>query len=246
MKSAVKLELQGQPSEEALQACFAAFVADPAFPCLGAKAAFNAGSCMLSVHADLAGSDSIADLAANLETFTRSVLRRESPYATFVALFREPNNVSEVIFEGLLWSQLQKLTDLEYGCRGWDLAVSSDPADPHFSFSFGGQALYVVGMHNRSSRLARRFPWPVLVFNPHEQFERLRNDGKWRRMQDAIRTRDIALQGDLNPMLSDFGEASEARQYSGRAVEEDWEAPFRAHNLDVPTGSSRCPFASPK
>ena len=100
----------------------------------------------------------------------------------------------------------------------WDSTVSSDPFDPHFSFSFGGQALYVVGLHERSSRHARRFAWPTLVFNPHAQFDRLRHDGHWQRMQEAIRRRDVALQGEINPMLSDFGEQSEARQYSGRRV----------------------------
>jgi hypothetical protein len=34
------------------------------------------------------------------------------------------------------------------------------------------------------------------------------------------------LQGSLNPNLADFGEQSEARQYSGRATEADWVCPF--------------------
>lgn len=41
-----------------------------------------------------------------------------------------------------------------------------------------------------------------------------------------IRARDKTLQGDLNQNLADYGEASEARQYSGRAVENDWKCPF--------------------
>ena len=113
-------------------------------------------------------------------------------------------------------------------------SVSTDPNDPQFSFSFAGQAFYIVGMHPNSSRIARRFPWPTLVFNPHEQFERLRADGKWKRMQQAIRARDVALQGSINPMLSDFGEEPEARQYSGRAVSRDWVAPFpNAHKCPL-------------
>lgn len=244
MKSTVELEARG-PSKACLEAQFTAFIAAPQFPCLGAKAAFNSGAYDLSVYDCLASSNSTACLAADLEAFTRSDARRKNTYATFIALFREPNGVSEVAFERLLWSQLQSLTNLEYERREWDPAVSSNPADPHFSFSFGGQALYVVGMHSGSSRLARRFPWPVLVFNPHEQFERLRTDGRWRRMQESIRTRDVLLQGDVNPMLSDFGEASESRQYSGRAVEEDWEAPFRpAPQSDIGKLVGRCPFAS--
>jgi len=91
-------------------------------------------------------------------------------------------------------------------------------------------------MHANSSRDARRFPWPALIFNPHEQFERLRADGKWKRMQETIRKRDETLQGSINPMLTDFGVRSEARQYSGRQVDETWRAPFEAEK-------PKCPFA---
>jgi FPC/CPF motif-containing protein YcgG len=45
-------------------------------------------------------------------------------------------------------------------------------------------------------------------------------------MRDTIRRRDTDLQGFLNPMVSDHGETSEARQYAGRAVPEDWSPPF--------------------
>jgi FPC/CPF motif-containing protein YcgG len=159
-----------------------------------------------------------------------------SEYATFVAIFQRPQRLDEMEFENLLWQQLRALHQHDATHFDWDPNVGSDPADPHFSFSFGGQALYVIGMHANSSRQARRFPWPALVFNPHEQFERLRAGGKWKRMQETIRSRDLELQGTINPMLSDFGVQSEARQYSGRAVEDNWQAPF-------PKVASKCPFA---
>jgi hypothetical protein len=47
-------------------------------------------------------------------------------------------------------------------------------------------------------------------------------------MKEIVRERDFKLQGSLNPNLSNFGEQSEARQYSGRAVETDWKCPFHA------------------
>jgi FPC/CPF motif-containing protein YcgG len=47
-------------------------------------------------------------------------------------------------------------------------------------------------------------------------------------MRETIRARDMKLQGTLNPNLSDFGKQSEARQYSGRAVEQNWKCPFHA------------------
>jgi FPC/CPF motif-containing protein YcgG len=81
-------------------------------------------------------------------------------------------------------------------------------------------------MHPASSRLSRRFHWPTLVFNPRAQFERLRAEGKFERLRALVRERDVALQGTLNPNLADFGERSEARQYSGRATEPGWQCPF--------------------
>lgn len=86
--------------------------------------------------------------------------------------------------------------------------------------------MFVVGLHPASSRLSRRFQWPTLVFNPRSQFERLRETGRFERLRGAVREREIALQGTLNPNLADFGEQSEARQYSGRATEQEWQCPF--------------------
>ncbi|MDQ6765801.1 MAG: YqcI/YcgG family protein [Verrucomicrobiota bacterium] len=220
-------------------AAFRDFVLAPDFPCVGAKAAFNAGSYVLSVYDELASAASTETLARDLYRFTRSDLRQTSEYATFVAVFRAPAEDDELRFEGKMWRQLSELNRLDAAKFSWDASVRSDPADPQFSFSFAGQALYVIGLHPNSSRIARRFAWPTLIFNPHEQFERLRADGKWKRMQQTIRERDAELQGSINPMLSDFGESSEARQYSGRAVEEDWQPPFAAVK---PAAAGKCPF----
>ncbi|MFL6530657.1 MAG: guanitoxin biosynthesis heme-dependent pre-guanitoxin N-hydroxylase GntA [Chthoniobacterales bacterium] len=216
------------------RAAFREFVMQPEFPCVGARAAFNSGSYLIEVYDALGGEAASARLTRDLYDFTRSDLRHESEFATFVAIFRGPTDCEESQFEQLLWRQLTALHRADG--FDWDPRVRSDPADPQFSFSFAGQALYVIGVHPNSSRIARCFRWPTLVFNPHEQFEHLRADGKWKRMQQTIRERDVALQGSVNPMLSDFGESSEARQYSGRAVEDDWQAPF------AKAESGKCPF----
>lgn len=239
------MEVTGELNRNTLAAEFASFVGAHSFPCLGAKAALNSGSYVLAVHERLGSEAGAALLAEELHRFTRSEMVRANEYATFVAAFREPHAVDEVEFERLLWLQLQLLHRIDATRAEWDPSVSSDPEDQHFSFSFNRQALYVVGLHPDSSRMARRFPWPTLIFNPNEQFERLRGMGKWSRMQAAIRARDLALQGSVNPMLSDFGERSEARQYSGRAVDESWTAPFRKeeHPSLNREAASRCPFA---
>jgi FPC/CPF motif-containing protein YcgG len=222
---------------------FRAFVSQIDFPCLGAKAAFNAASYQLRSYQELGGNETSSKLAGDLDAFISSGVRQASNYATFIAVFAKPIAENENQFECRLWSQLTDLNRIDAARSDWDPSVASNPNDPHFSFSFGGQALYVIGMHANSSRLSRRFRLPALVFNPHDQFERLRAEGKWQRMQESIRARDLVLQGAINPMLSDFGQKSEARQYSGRSVDETWEPKFTAAGLlrrQAP--SDRCPF----
>ena len=65
-----------------------------------------------------------------------------------------------------------------------------------------------------------------MVFNLHDQFERLREAGRYDKLRGAILTRDLALAGTPNPMLSQHGTKSAARQYSGRAVSDSWQCPF--------------------
>jgi hypothetical protein len=62
-----------------------------------------------------------------------------------------------------------------------------------------------------------------------ERFKRMRARGKFESMKQIIRAREMAFQGSINPMLTNFGESSEARQYSGRVVPDSWPCPFHAH-----------------
>lgn len=226
----------GESFESQAHRTFRDFVLHQDFPCVGARAAFNSSSYVLKTYEELGSAATTAALCRVLCEFTRSEIRRTSEYATFVAVFKNPRVPNEVEFETRMWEQLAQLNRVDAEHFEWDASVRSDPADPQFSFSFGGHALYVIGMHPNSSRLARRFKWPAMIFNPHEQFERLRTEGKWKRTQQTIRERDIRLQGSVNPMLSDFGQSSEARQYSGRVVEENWRPPFKAAK------PRKCPF----
>lgn len=233
----------------AMHGAFRAFVLDPQYTCVGARSAVHSGSYRLGVYHELGCPRSTAALARDLAAFTRQVDDIDAAFATFVAVFERPQDTDEESFERALWAQLQRLHDADPA--PWDPAVSSDPDDPHFSFSFAGTAFFIVGLHPGSSRLSRKFPWPALVFNPHTQFERLREQGKYARMQQVIRERERALQGDINPVLEDFGRDSEARQYSGRVVETDWRPPFCPHAAEAmaaaATASSvaSAPSASP-
>jgi FPC/CPF motif-containing protein YcgG len=73
-----------------------------------------------------------------------------------------------------------------------------------------------------------------MVFNLHDQFERLRQEGAYEKLRGTILARDVVQSGSVNPMLARHGEASEARQYSGRAVEAEWACPFRRQERFAP------------
>jgi FPC/CPF motif-containing protein YcgG len=207
---------------------FRTHVLDSRFPCVGGKAAINHDTYRFGLYAEMNSRGATAGLAYDLWEYARERRTFETDYATFVASFASPVVRCEFQWEKLLWAQLQSLHDLDQKHHAWDPSVSSDPADPGFSFSFAGTAFFVVGLHPASSRLSRRFAWPTLVFNAHAQFERLREQDKFERLRETVRARDYSLQGSLNPNLSNYGDASEARQYSGRAVEEGWRCPFSA------------------
>jgi FPC/CPF motif-containing protein YcgG len=209
-----------------IEADFVAFVGDASFPCLAGKGAVHRGDHTLRVYDGLGTKPAAAALACDLGEFVRAAPADGAGMRAFVAVFRGPAPADETAFERRLWRQLQRLHEHDDPGAGWDPTVSADPESAEFSFSFGGQALFVVGMHPASSRLSRRFGWPTLVFNPRAQFERLRSEGKFERLRTLVRERDIALQGTANPNLADFGERSEARQYSGRATEPEWQCPF--------------------
>lgn len=222
------------PTSASTHGSFADFVAGASFPCVGAKSALHKDRLRFAPAGVLGSASASRRLVHALHAFSREFQAPGTAPVSFIALF-DPMALDELGFERLLWRQLGDMHayDASLGST-WDGSVSSDPAREEFSFSIGGRAFFVVGLHPGASRLARRSPAPCLVFNFHDQFEALKASGKYQPMQEAIRKRDVALQGSVNPVLSRFGDASEARQYSGRAVEADWACPFhRRESRDV-------------
>ncbi|WCM25877.1 YqcI/YcgG family protein [Sphingomonas sp. QA11] len=216
------------PEESALPQALFDRVADAAFPCVGAKAAMARGSLEVLVARDLRSAWDDVRIHDRLIHFAEESRQDEGLFNSLAVMFEGPDTLSENEFEHHLWNRVQSLSDKDlWRGQAYDGAVSSDPADPHFSLSFGGEAFFVVGLHPRANRPARRFPYPVMVFNPHAQFETLRAQGKYEGIREKIMVRDEALAGSRNPMLARHGTTSEARQYSGRHVNSDWKCPFQ-------------------
>lgn len=221
----------GSPKHEVALRELNSFIQADTYPCLAAKASFNTLAYRAGVYPLLADEGVTEGLCHDLITFIRERKSIDSRFTSFLAVFETPVPESELEFEQLLWKQLSLLDGRSKEFYSWNKEVSPNPDADDFSFSFGGQAFFVVGMHPKASRIARRFSYPMLVFNPHEQFEELKAQGLYPGMQKKIRKRDRALQGSINPMLKDFGKASEARQYAGRKVGANWKCPFNHSDI---------------
>jgi FPC/CPF motif-containing protein YcgG len=206
---------------------FEARVADRRFPCIGAKSALSHQDLHYVDGGDLRDPAGDAQVLAALHDFVAGAgADTGRVFVSLVALYPATPALDEAGFEAALWARLGALHALDRTQHGWDPSVSADPASPRFSMSFGGRGFYIVGLHPGASRPARRFGSAALVFNLHSQFEALRADGRYDKLREAIVDRDEAFCGSRNPMLALHGEASEARQYSGRLVGPEWRCPF--------------------
>jgi hypothetical protein len=206
---------------------FRSFINERSFPCVGAKAALQRDGMRFVVARDFRSAwDDLRILPALLD-LAKSYRAEPELFQSLVVLFEAGAPADEHDFEQGLWTRLQSLSDKDewLGQRA-DPRVSHDPEDPHFAMSFGGEAFFVVGLHPQASRPARRFDTPAMVFNLHDQFTTLRAEGRYEKLSAAILGRDFAVAGSSNPMLAEHGSVSAARQYSGRAVEQDWRCPY--------------------
>ncbi|WP_374406669.1 guanitoxin biosynthesis heme-dependent pre-guanitoxin N-hydroxylase GntA [Pelagerythrobacter sp.] len=217
----------------ALEQALREHIADPDFPCVGAKSALARGSLRIVPAWSMTSAWDDVRLHHELLKWSRSYDRDPAGLRSLAVVFSGPDDLDEAAFERAMWERLQSLADKDVWLgQSYDARVSPEVDDPHFGLSFGKQAYFVVGLHPHASRPARRMRFPTLVFNLHDQFERLRKENRYERMRERILARDEELAGSTNPMLARYGESSEARQYSGRAVDGNWQCPFRDKRID--------------
>ncbi|MDB5235831.1 MAG: hypothetical protein JWR44_2824, partial [Hymenobacter sp.] len=66
----------------------------------------------------------------------------------------------------------------------------------------------------------------------------IRANGRYDGLRDTIRTRDVAYSGSINPMLQNFGTASEVYQYTGKVYDDAWKCPFISPHASDPANSA--------
>ena len=220
---------QAAVCNHAVRAKFEHFVLEQDHPCLMAQHVFRMEQVYYRFYDKFGGTETTSNLLSDLDAYVNAYDFNNKDFLTFLAIFKFEETMDEEQFERKLWQQLNELHRADD--QPWDSTVSSDPEDKNFSFSLRGKAFYLVGLHPGASRPARRAPYASVAFNLHWQFEALRGMGAYTRLRDKIRQRDTQRNGSYNPMMEDFGSGfSEARQYSGRQVNEDWNCPFLKAN----------------
>ena len=202
------------------------FLRSRSFPCIGAKAALSMDHVKCFVALDMASPQEDEKILSFIYQFVDSYRNSNESFHSAAVIFRNSQTLSESEFEDMLWSRLNSLAALDRRKYTHDKRVDSDPTSSRFSFSLKGEAFFIIGLHPSSTRKARRFTFPAIVFNPHEEFERLKRAGRYEAMKKVVRRRDKVYSGSVNPMLKDFGEAPEVFQYSGKQYDSTWKCPL--------------------
>lgn len=203
------------------------FLANKEFPCVAARAALNKKHISVFVADHMACPKDDKSILDFMYSFVDEYRNSTSLYNSAAVIFKGPDIIDEYMFDQLLWQRLQSLTDIDTKQYVYDKRVSSDPNSKGFSFSIKEEAFYIIGLHPASNREARRFKYPTLVFNPHQQFVDLKSSNRYDKMKKIVRQRDTIYSGSVNPMLQDFGQSSEVFQYSGRKYDEFWQCPLK-------------------
>ena len=206
---------------------YKAFIENKEFACVAARAALahNQISCMVAGHMACPKDD--VEILNFIYTFVDKYRNSTEPFQSVSIIFDAPETFSEEEFDNLMWLRLQALSNLDARNFSYDNRVDINPQSPDFSFSLKEEAFFIIGLHPASSRPTRQFKYPTLVLNPHAQFETLRKNNQYTKMKSIIRKRDIAFSGSINPMLEDFGTASEVYQYSGKKYDQQWTCPLK-------------------
>jgi FPC/CPF motif-containing protein YcgG len=195
------------------------------FSCIGAKASMTNASYEFCLLEKMGSEKSTHDLYMSLQSFAQKRQKMDKRFASFIACFSNHAEITPNQFEHLLWKQLYLLH--QHDEFEWDNRVSDDINNPYFSFSIAGEAYFVTGMCPDHPRKCREFSYPVLVFNSHDQFKYLKKINLFEKIKKIVRLRELKYNGSINPNAVDFGEQSEALQYSGLRASKDWQCPFR-------------------
>ena len=204
---------------------FKTLVSQKDYPCVAALRSYHKDDYQVGFYGNFGTCGEWRNLRNDLLFFLQEQKKTKSIYLSFFAVFKE-STLNEDEFEQAMWKELSYLTSEEDRQTDWAEGAMKDPLNPGFRFSLGGSEFFVVGLHPQSSRKARQFSRPILIFNIFDQFEQLKKLGQYDSMVALNRARDLRFQGSVNPMVETYGEDWESIQFSGKANPKTWKCPF--------------------
>ncbi len=193
------------------------FIQQKSFPCIMAKAVAQSGYLDVHEAKDLESAGSLSLIQNQLYDFIDHFRANQDKFSSFILILNDPNLRKFSHFGIKFYQFLKLLNQKDKLLYPPDPRVAMAVNDNNFSYSIKSEAFFLVALHPESPRWSRRFKYPAIVFNPHVQFEKLREKKLFEKIKKAIRLRDKLLQGSVNPMLNDFGERSEVFQYLGKS-----------------------------
>ncbi|MGB8705869.1 MAG: guanitoxin biosynthesis heme-dependent pre-guanitoxin N-hydroxylase GntA, partial [Gillisia sp.] len=134
-----------QNVEEVSKKAFQKFVLEQNHPCVMAQTVFTMDQVDLHVYENFGSKNTAAKILKDLKLYLKEYDFESNDFRTFLAVFKDQKDFTEEQFEKLLWKQLEFLHEVDDA--PWDKRVSEDPEDKNFSFSLGGRAFYMVGLH---------------------------------------------------------------------------------------------------
>lgn len=230
MSTSPKALLPGteRPDRAAIHETIRSFISQLDYPCVAAIRSVTRKDYMIGIYDQFGSGSHWQQLRVDLDAYLRKQRATQSRYLSFWAVFTPDPSIpdNEIQFEDKLWRELSLLSSEEDQPLDWG-NYSSDPSDPAFCVSLMGEKLFVVGLHPQSSRVARRFSYPALVFSAMSQFDQFEKDGNYTTLVNTIRRRELKFQGSINPMVLAHGDVWESIQYSGRDNPDSWKCPFQ-------------------
>lgn len=200
------------------------------YPCVPAISSLQNEEYLVGIYSEFGTGKNACALYQDLIYFSQTQKKSQAAYFSFWAVFQDAPPASEDEFEKTLWRELSALSSCEDPSVPWDSNFSSDPAKPNFCLSLGGDAFFVVGLHEKSSRKSRQFPWPAMIFNLYSQFDELNRLGRYEAVVKTNRAREIKIHGSLNPMVEKYNDTWEAIQFSGKENPPEWKCPFQRNH----------------
>lgn len=191
-----------------------------------AKAVAQKGHLEVHETGDLCSPMEIRKVQEKLYHFIDLFRQNPERLSSFILVAHDKSLESFNSFEKEFFHFLKQLHYEDKTLYPHDPLVSSNVEDNRFSYSIKSEAFFLVALHPDSPRWSRRFKHPAIVFNPHIQFEKMREKKIFEKIKNIIRAKDKILQGTINPMLNDFGERSEVFQYIGKVYSPEDKIPL--------------------